>query len=293
MKLAIVVDSSCGLTKKEAQDRGWHFLPLMITIDGKEYADGIDLDPNTFEKVFSPKSVTSTSCTPPGEALKLFEELSKKNDFVVVYPLSQFLSSQTQNLEVLAKSFSNVFVIKSKNVAQLIVKELVELEADVLSNELTVKQAIKKIETKNRSVPSILLYPDNMDALVKGGRLSPSAAKMAKLLKIIPVIGFQDGKLEKFEKGRIFSKTVVNTSSNHYLKLKAKDKKMKMLFLDTFNDNADNLFNDIKKQTNCNEPVVRLRIPLVIAIHTGYGAIAVFYDSFEKDISKYKFNNFI
>lgn len=293
MKLAIVVDSSCGLTKQEVNERGWHFLPLLITIDGKEYADGVDLTPETFAKIFTPRSNTSTSCTPPGEVLKMFEELSKKNDFVVVYPISQYLSSQVQNLEVLSKSFNNVFVIKSKNVAQLIVKELVELEEDVLKNELTVKQAINKIESKNRSFPEILLFLENMDSLVKGGRLSPSAAKMAKLFKIVPVIAFQDGKLEKYDKGRIFNKTVLNSSIEHFNKWKSKEKNVSMMFLDMLNENSQQIFNDIKKNANISEKVARFSIPPVIAIHTGYGSVSVFVTKYEKDINKYKFKDFI
>ena len=290
MKLAIVVDSSCGLTKEQAKKRGWHFLPLYIEINGKEYADGIDLTPESFSKIYKDGIETKTSCTPPGEAIKLFEELSKNNDFVVVYPISQFLSSQVQNLDVLSKSFKNVFVIKSKNVAQLIVKELVEFEKSVLSNELTVKQAIAKIENKDRSTPEILLFPKTMDSLVKGGRLSPSAAKMAKLLKIVPVIGWKDGKLEKFTKGRIFNKVVPNVSIEHFEKLNGKNKKTSFMFLDTLNEQAEDIFEQIRKETNYKKPYARFDIPPVIAIHTGFGAISVFFPEFELDFKDYNFD---
>lgn len=293
MKLAIVVDSSCGLTKEQAEKRGWFFLPLYIKIDGKEYADGIDLTKDNFSKVFKNDSETSTSCTPIGEALNLFEKLSKEYDFVVVYPISQFLSSQFQNLEVVSKSFENIFIIKSKNVAQLIVHELVELEKEVLSNELTVKQAISKIENKNRSIPSILLFPQTMDTLVKGGRLSPSAAKMAKLLKIVPVICFQDGKLEKYDKGRIFSKVVVNSTISLFNKLEHKEKDLTFMFLDTFNDIAEDLFTEIKEKVNYDKKAIRLDIPLVVAMHTGYGAISIFITKLKNDINEYGFDKIV
>ena len=66
MKLAIVVDSSSGLTEKQAKERGWHYLPLYLTIDGKEYRDGIDLTVDTFLDVYKKDSKTHTSCTPIG-----------------------------------------------------------------------------------------------------------------------------------------------------------------------------------------------------------------------------------
>ncbi len=291
MKLAIVVDSSCGLTKKQVKKRGWYFLPLYTTIDGKEYRDGIDLNVDNFLKIYTDKSVSKTSCTPIGEALQLLENLSKENDFVVVYPISMGLSSQQQNLEMLSKEFNNVFVIKSKNVAQLIVKDCVELEKDVLSNELTVKQAIKRIEDEDKSVPDILLYPKDIQVLARGGRLSPSAAKLAKLLKIFPVIGWQEGKLEKFDKGVTFSKTFFNTAIDHYKKL-SKKKNITLMFLDTLNPEADEMFKEFRERIDYKGPIIRFSIPPVIAAHTGYGAISVFFTELRRPVEEYKFETY-
>lgn len=288
MKLAIVVDSSCGLTKKEAEKRGWYFLPLYLDIDGKEYKDGIDLNVDNFLKIYNENSIAKTSCTPIGEALQLIEKLSKENDFVVIYPISMGLSSQQQNLEVISKEFKNVFVIKSKNACQLIVKDLVELEKDVLANEVTVKQAISRIEKRDYTQAPILLYPKDIQVLVRGGRLSPSAAKLAKLLRIFPVIGFQDGNLEKHDKGVTFTKTFYNTAIDHYKKLSKKNK-ITLMFLDTANPEADKMFEEFRNKINYTGPIIRYSIPPIIAAHTGYGAISIFFTYLEKDIKEYNF----
>lgn len=287
MKLAIVVDSSCGLTKKEAESRGWFFLPLYLNIDGKEYRDGIDITSENFLDYYKPTSIGKTSCTPIGEALQLIEDLSKKNDFVVIYPISMELSSQYNNLEVIAKQFKNVYVIKSKRVCQFITRDLVELENDVLSNELTVKQSIAQIEKHNYSQVDTLLYPKDITVLARGGRLAPSAAKLAKLLKIFPVIGMEEGRLEKFDKGLTFNKTFFNTSIEQYKKL-SKKKAKSILFLDTANENADEMCKELIEKTKYQGEVIRKPIPPIIAIHTGYGAISVFFMDFKHDIKKYK-----
>lgn len=287
MKLAIVVDSSCGLTKKEAESRGWFFLPLYLNIDGKEYRDGIDITSENFLDYYKPTSIGKTSCTPIGEALQLIEDLSKKNDFVVIYPISMELSSQYNNLEVIAKQFKNVHVIKSKRVCQFITRDLVELENDVLSNELTVKQSIAQIEKHNYSQVDTLLYPKDITVLARGGRLAPSAAKLAKLLKIFPVIGMEEGRLEKFDKGLTFNKTFFNTSIEQYKKL-SKKKAKSILFLDTANENADEMCKELIEKTKYQGEVIRKSIPPIIAIHTGYGAISVFFMDFKHDIKKYK-----
>lgn len=285
MKIAIVIDSSSGLTEQEAKARGWFFLPLYINIDGTEYRDGIDLTRDNFLNIYKPTSVGKTSCTPIGEALKLMEQLSSQYDFVVIYPISHELSSQYNNLEVIAKQFKNVFVIKSKRVCQFIVKDLVELEQDVLSNNATLKQAINKIEKKNYTNVDVLLYPKDINVLVRGGRLAPSAAKLAKLLKIFPVIGLEEGRLEKFSKGRTFDKTFFNTAIDQYKKLNKKNQRA-IMFLDTANADADQLANELKKKLSYKGEIIRLSIPPVIAIHTGYEAISIFY--LDCDIEEFK-----
>lgn len=290
MKLAIVVDSSCGLSKKEVEKRGWHFLPLYLNVDGKEYADGIDITLDNFLDIYSSNSIGKTSCTPIGEADEMIKKLSKENDFVVVYPLSMGLSSQYQNLEVISKQYKNVFVVKSKYVLQLIVKDCVELEKTILSNELTVKQAIAKIEKRDYSQADILLYPKDINVLVRGGRLAPSAAKLAKLLRIFPVIGLQNGKLEKYDKGVTFDKTFYNIAIEHYKKL-SKKKKKTMMFLDTANERADEMFAELVNKSNYEGPIIKSQIGPTIAIHTGYGAMAVFYADLELPVNEYKFDH--
>ena len=292
MKLAIVVDSSCGLTKDQASARGWYYLPLIINIDGKEYLDGIDITPDTFLKIFKRTSEAKTSFTRPIYTTELLNKLSVENDFVVIYPISKYLSSQYEQIEQLIQTsdYKNVFVIKSTNVAQLIVKDLVEFEAAVLNNELTVEEAIEKIETRKFVHPPILLFPEDIKVLEKGGRLSPSAAKMAKLLRIVPVIALQNGKLEKYDKGHIFNKAVVKYSVGLYQKWIAKEKDVTILFLDVKNQNANELFKKIKEEANYPKDIIHLSIPPVIAIHTGHGAIAIFLAKLEKTLNTYQFD---
>lgn len=288
MKLAIVVDSSSGLTEKQAKERGWHYLPLYLTIDGKEYRDGVDLTVDTFLNVYKKDSKGHTSCTPIGESLALIEKLSKENDFVVVYPISMEISSQYNNLEVISKQYKNVIVVKSKLVCQFIVRDLMELEKDVKENKLTVRQAVDVIENRDYSEVNVLLYPKDINVLARGGRLAPSAAKLAKLLKIFPVIGLENGKLEKFHKGVTFNKTFINTVIDQYKKVTKKSDKQ-ILLLDTENEDADKLLQEALKKIEYNKTIIRSKIPPVISIHTGYGAIAVFFMELREDIDFYKF----
>ena len=43
MKIRVLTESGCGLTKQEANDLGIDFLPLQVQIEDKTYLDGVDL----------------------------------------------------------------------------------------------------------------------------------------------------------------------------------------------------------------------------------------------------------
>ncbi|WAM01233.1 DegV family protein [Mycoplasmopsis felis] len=54
--IAIVVDSSCGLTENQAKKLDLFYLPLMIEVDGKVYREGIDVSSENLFEVFTLKS---------------------------------------------------------------------------------------------------------------------------------------------------------------------------------------------------------------------------------------------
>ncbi|WP_025755094.1 DegV family protein [Mycoplasmopsis cricetuli] len=270
-KIAIIVDSSCGLTKEQANKLGWYFLPLNIEIDGINYLDGIEINSNNiFEKFSKDSKKIKTSSTIIGHALELMEKLSKEYEKVVVFPISKYLSGQNQNLIQFANEFKNVYVIKSLYVAQLIILKIIEF-LKFIEQGISFEKAIEKIETWDDSL-SVTLMPKYNDFLVKGGRLTPSAAALAKLFKIIPMIKFEHGKLQKEGKGRVFSKTVIS----------AIDAKANLVndwnnydfVLLTSNNPEINYYKEYIKNTYNKEALV-LQCPSVISIHTGPEAIAV------------------
>lgn len=207
MKIGYIVDSSCGLSKEEAEKRGWLYLSIKLTIDGKEYNDGVDLTTEEFYQKINIENVCKTAATSPGETISIFDKATKQFDEVIVYGLSTELSSQTENLMHTAKEYKNIRVISSKGVGNAIVKDLEEVaninDPDVVFDKLS--QLTK--QQWGLAFPRILKW------LVRGGRISPAIANMANLLKIIPIIKFENGALDKYGKGRVFSKTILKSAA--------------------------------------------------------------------------------
>lgn len=292
MKLVIVVDSSCGLTKKEAEARGWFFLPLFISIDNKEYQDGVDITSKNFFDVMKKDSVVSTSCSTPFQIEELLDKIAKKDTFVLIYSISKHLSAQYQNILMVLKKYNNVHAINSVNISFSIVQELVELEIGINNKEFTIEEGIDIIENKTpREQDNMFLVPKFTDNLVRGGRLSPSVAKIAKLLKIVPVISLKSGKLEKLDKGRIFSKTLLKITKEIYVNLNNDDSKnLTLLFCHSNNGEKESLIKEISTLTAIKNPIIEMPMPPVLSIHTGLEAININILNLKYDISQYGFD---
>ncbi len=291
MKLVIVVDSSSGLTKKEAEARGWHYLSLYITIDGKEYEDGVEITSSNFFDLCKIESVVSTSCSPVAQVEILLNKICKPDTFVVIYPISQHLSSQYQNITSVSKNYENVHVIKSNNISIPVIKELVELEIGVTNKEITIQEGVDIIENKiPRDSNNMILFPKFNDSLVRGGRLSPSVAKIAKLLKIVPIISLKNGKLEKMGKGRVFNKTFIQTTTDSYNRLNGKTEDWTIMLGHSNNPDIVSLSSELSEKTKNKKEFINLYIPSVIAIHTGLEAITPCFLKLKYDVEKYQFD---
>ncbi|QZE12219.1 DegV family protein [Mycoplasma sp. Ms02] len=270
--IAIVVDSSCGLTKEQVEEKGWFFLPLHIEIDQTIYDDGINLNSSNIFEIFSKDSKNAkTSLTKPGEGVELFEKLSKEYEHIVFYPISKHLSGQYQAFKLLESEFPKLKVVESKRIAQLIVLDLLAFEQN-LKNGMNFQEAFDKINDFQKAY--ISLMPKYNDFLVKGGRLHAAAATVAKLFKIIPIIKFEDGQLLKEDKGRVFDKTV-----NNVITKKANEASGTMMILHSGNQNIDSIVEYAEQESN--RKVYVASIAPVVAIHTGPEAVVVI--SFEEN----------
>ncbi|WBP84032.1 DegV family protein [Mycoplasmopsis edwardii] len=268
-ELAIVVDSACGLDKRQAESLNLFYLPLQIELDGILYNDGVDINTQTFFKHFNLNTKTfKTSATPLGQSKVLIEELSKEYKKVVVFPLSTKLSSQYNTLSVLAREFNNVYVVESVDVAQTILFRLEKFLSEL--ETFGFDKAFKNASIWNNDELDITLLPKYNDYLVKGGRLSKGAATIAKLLQIVPLIRFENGSLEKQGKGRVFLKSVQNVIDE---KFESKQNNDEVVILGEHNEDTKTIVLYLESKYKLTPYI--LPIPNIISVHTGPDAIVI------------------
>lgn len=208
MALKVVVDSSSDIPEKYKDD--FVIIPMQVIIDGKSYTEGVDIFPEQFYKGFANYSdVPKTSQPNPQDILNAYEEVISKGDEVVAIHLSSGLSSTCQTARMIKDMCSQpdkVHIIDSLGAS--IGFGLQAIYASEIVKGKTWAEAEPEVLTI-RDRMRYLFTIDNLEYLVKGGRLSRAAGFVGGLLNVKPLLRLNNGSIEVFDKVRS-RKTALN-----------------------------------------------------------------------------------
>ena len=201
--IKIITDSTSDIDLKYAQELNVEVVPLKVIIDGKEYKDRIDLQPEEFyDLLVNSQTLPSTSQPSPQDFVDLYETTKNNNDSVIVITLSSVISGtyQSANLAKDLVDYDDIYVIDSLGTTQM--QRLLVLKAVALRNEGMNAQDLYTFLEAYKHRIRLFAFVDTLEYLYKGGRLSRTAATAGTLLKFKPIIGFDEGKLDVFAKAR-------------------------------------------------------------------------------------------
>lgn len=201
--IKIITDSTSDIDIKYAEELNVDIVPLKVIIDGKEYKDRIDLQPDQFYDLLADSVVLPTTSQPsPQEFLNFYEDAKTNGDSVIVMTLPSTISGtfQSANIAKDLVEYDDIYVIDSLNTTQAL--RLLVLKAVALREQgMDVKDIYETLEEYKKHI-RIIAFVDTLEYLCKGGRMSKTVAAAGTLLKVKPIIGLRDGNLEMFSKAR-------------------------------------------------------------------------------------------
>lgn len=206
MKIAYVTDSGCGRSIAELAKEGIISVPLQIIDGNTTYQDLETITGDECLKLVSEGHVLKTSQPALGLIMECFESLKEQGtDVIIAVPICPGLSGTLSTMVSVAKELDMKIITVDTYVTSEIqyylitrIKQMYEEGYDDMHIKLTVDEIVDSANT--------FLLPRNLDALVRGGRLTPFAAGFAKLLKIQPILT-----INKSTNGRIDSLSNVRT----------------------------------------------------------------------------------
>ncbi|BAP85641.1 hypothetical protein LOOC260_111020 [Paucilactobacillus hokkaidonensis JCM 18461] len=212
MKIAVVTDSTAYLSNDEVAANNIKVVPIPVIIDGKSYQEGIDITTSEFyEKLKSSKSFPSTSQLPLGEMINLYEGLAKEGfDTVISIHLSSTISGFVNSLKQIANELDDIKIIPYDSQVTVKLMGYLVIEAAKLARQGLNADVIIDRLNKLRSTIDNLFIVDDLQNLVRGGRLSNASAFIGSMLKIKPLLTMNtpSHEIEAFEKVRSTKKAL-------------------------------------------------------------------------------------
>ena len=205
MKLAVITDSSAFLQAETLRKEDLFVLDIPVNIDGQEYVEGVNLTAQEFyEKMASASELPKTS--QPSIA-KLDEILSSLKAKGYTHALGLFLSSGIsgfyQNIQYMKDEFEGLTIaFPDTRITSAPLGYMAESVFKWVEQGDGFESILDKV-TEQIENTSAFIMVDDLDHLVKGGRLSNGAAILGNLLSIKPILYFNDqGVIEVYEKVR-------------------------------------------------------------------------------------------
>ncbi|HEL2738885.1 DegV family protein [Streptococcus suis] len=208
MKLAVITDSSAvlGIEREDL-----FVLDIPVNIEGVNYVEGQNLTVEEFyQKMASSKELPKTSQPSLMELEDILGSLKEKG---YTHALGLFLSSGIsgfyQNIQYLKDEFEGLTVafpdtkITSAPLGMMVENVLKWADAGLSFDEI-----LGKLDQEIGKTTAFIMV-DDLNHLVKGGRLSNGAALLGNLLSIKPILYFTgEGKIEVYEKVRTEKKAI-------------------------------------------------------------------------------------
>ncbi len=201
------------------RELGIDIIRVHIIFEGKEYLEGIDLDPKDFyerlEKLENPKNnLPRTAMPTPAEIREHYEKAIEEGyDEAIVYAISSGLGGTYNQLALVAKDYADrikIHVIDTKITSfgeGLLAIMAAKMVAKGYSSEQILKETAWMMKTQE-----FMGVDGKLDYLIYNGRLKGGKAFMGQMLKICPVVHFnREGECVALESVRTEKKALIRT----------------------------------------------------------------------------------
>ncbi|SOB99607.1 DegV family protein with EDD domain [Ureibacillus xyleni] len=201
--IKIITDSSADLPVKYIEQYDIEVIPIIVTLDGKNYREKIDISSEEFlKRMFTSNELPKTSQPSPATFVESFSKFGQNTD-ILCLTVSSGLSGTYQSA-CIGKDLSNSSnVTVFDTLAASLGHGLQVIRAAELAKQgLTVEEIVANL-TEYRKNMNILVILNTLENIVKGGRLSKFEGSLAKILNIKVILErVEGGKVEVLEKVR-------------------------------------------------------------------------------------------
>ena len=269
-KIFMIVDSTSGLNKQEAEKLGFGYVPQVVTIDGKDYNDGIDIFMKDSVELIKNAKNCKTSVPPVGKIMDIISENANIYEKIIYWPMNKGVSSTFNTVSTVAKNFNNVFVVDTRLYADVLKKVIIKSQKmlETGSSFQDVLNFVKKISNKTNQY----VIPKDITSMIRSGRIKGAKKLILEKGKLIPKLKFTENGLKPVAVKRNFNKMVKKTIEKMADDIKANNN---YEWLVMHNGNMDSLKIAEDEIRRLGFENIREWISPVISVHVGIGGLII------------------
>ena len=205
-EFAYLCDSGADIGVDEARNLQIEVIRMPITIDHKTYMEGTEISNRSIIKNLNEGKMVMTSQPILGDVVKKWDELLEQYENIFYIPLGKAYSNTSQTAQSLAQEEpykGHVYVVDSTFISYPIVTYLLWAREQIEKGYAP--QLVKEKIEKEGNMEACVI-PKDLEIIKRGGRISPTVAAMAGLLKIIPLLWLDNEGIKPLSKVRTLNK---------------------------------------------------------------------------------------
>lgn len=276
--IKVIIDS--GADRNEWFDKHYDidFLPLSVIIEGHAYIDRKEISLEELHEQMKAGKMPSTSQPSPGQVEEVLDANRKEGNDVIFFTIWKNLSGTYQVIKSVVDEYKEkypefkVAIIDSRSAS--VAETLITVQAaEMIQAGYDFEDVVEQAEW-NAANLSIYLTVDDLNWLVKGGRLSKTAGFVGSALNVKPILTVDDKELhsEGMVRGnkRVYNRLVktIKEESDNY------DDQLVFISHVGEEENAKKVEELVKKEMP-NAKTMIFEFGAVLAAHIGVGGVAI------------------
>lgn len=191
----IVTDSTAYLEEDFIRENDIKVVPLKVSFGEKHFIEGVDITTSEFYELLA-KSETLPKTSQPSvqDFIDAYKPILEKDSHIISVHISGGLSG-TINAANLAKKTLNteeICIVDSLSTG-IIIQFLIEKALELIKHKEDFKHICSSVNAQVKKMLSRFIL-DDLDYMVKGGRLNKTEALIGSILHVKPIVSFTNGK---------------------------------------------------------------------------------------------------
>lgn len=276
-KVAVVTDSTSTIPKNLVEQYQLTVVPQVVIWGEETQRDGVDVQPTEFyQRLAASKVLPTTSQATVASFKEVYENLHGQGYEILCVLISSKLSG-TISSAIQAKELvpdARVEIVDSLSAAMALGFQV--LEAAKAAQRGASLAECKAIAEQAVGATGVVLTPETLEYLHRGGRIGGGAKFLATALNIKPILEVRDGRVEALERVRTRKKALMRMVEIVEQQIGGRTPvRLSALHADSPED-AEFVLEEAKRRLNPVEAFVSEVSP-AIGTHTGPGTVGLVY----------------